>query len=268
MAALISLTIAGSIVTTGALALRKPKRKPLACLLVHDASPASQTKQLEQLIKLSYGRGQALKEKVLKKLNVSFFDELREQQMTALGLPAVEVSEAGKKARHNLSLATVSLGFATIGLFYPLAFIPSAIIQVYLIAEWVFRGAYQALVEERRITFDVVNAVFNAGALLGGLIFPAAVARWFLSLVQLLFAKTEDHSMLRISHLFGDQPQSVWLFIDENVEIEVPLEQVQEGDTVVVMAGQVVPVDGTIVGQLPRCQSALALAHDLLFTPT
>ncbi|MBF0469604.1 MAG: heavy metal translocating P-type ATPase, partial [Desulfamplus sp.] len=48
------------------------------------------------------------------------------------------------------------------------------------------------------------------------------------------------------TNIFSDQPQSVWLLKD-GVELEIPIEMLRTGDIVSVNAGEVIPVDGTIV---------------------
>jgi Cu2+-exporting ATPase len=46
-------------------------------------------------------------------------------------------------------------------------------------------------------------------------------------------------------NVFGKQPRFVWLYHD-GTEMEIPLEQVEQGDVIVVNTGEAVPVDGTI----------------------
>lgn len=44
----------------------------------------------------------------------------------------------------------------------------------------------------------------------------------------------------------GQQPRSVWVLVDET-EAQIPFEQLQLGDTVIIDAGQMIPIDGHII---------------------
>src|SRR5439155_25950287 len=48
---------------------------------------------------------------------------------------------------------------------------------------------------------------------------------------------------------FGKQPRFVWLYRD-GVEVQVSLDRLEAGDTIVVNTGEVVPVDGIIADGL------------------
>jgi Cu2+-exporting ATPase len=61
-----------------------------------------------------------------------------------------------------------------------------------------------------------------------------------------LVLKTKDNSIKELTNLFGEQARTAWLLRD-GAEIEVPFEQVQVGDIVVVSAGGMIPVDGSIL---------------------
>lgn len=58
--------------------------------------------------------------------------------------------------------------------------------------------------------------------------------------------ETEDRSIQSLVNVFGKQPHSVWILKDD-VEGEVPLEQVQSGDILALNVGEMVPADGTII---------------------
>jgi len=55
---------------------------------------------------------------------------------------------------------------------------------------------------------------------------------------------SEDHSMNNLINIFSEQPLKI--FLVDGVEVEVPFERVQAGDTVVIQAGQTIAVDGMI----------------------
>ncbi|EDN69992.1 copper-transporting ATPase [Beggiatoa sp. PS] len=58
--------------------------------------------------------------------------------------------------------------------------------------------------------------------------------------------KSQDTSNKMLTKLFHQQPKRVWV-LKEQVEIEMPLEALQIDDIVLVSAGEVIPIDGTII---------------------
>jgi len=61
-----------------------------------------------------------------------------------------------------------------------------------------------------------------------------------------LVAKAEDHSKKIFTDIFEQLPRTVWVLKD-NVEIEIPLEQIAPNDIVVVTIGEIIAIDGTII---------------------
>jgi Cu2+-exporting ATPase len=95
----------------------------------------------------------------------------------------------------------------------------------------------------------VVDVICLTGMVLIGHIFTAVLFNTLLLLSRKLVVMTEDRSRQSLVNVFGQQPRSVWVLVDDvdDTEIEVPFEQLKPGHLVVVNAGEMVPVDGTIV---------------------
>lgn len=158
----------------------------------------------------------------------------------------VQISPEEQAARQNLTIATAGLALAMAGTFaYWLFYLPS-IACTLSIFRTLWERAYKAIVEEHRINSSVVDLLMVAGPLLFGFFLEITIATWFFVFVHLLVAKTEDHSKNTLVNLFGEQPRTVWILVDD-AEIKVPFEQVQLGDIIIVDAGQTIPVDGTII---------------------
>ena len=81
--------------------------------------------------------------------------------------------------------------------------------------------------------------------LIGGYYFLLALGNWYGTLMHMLLIKTEHHSRNSLVNLFNETPRFAWLLIDGQ-EVEVPVEQLKKDDQVIVIAGQMIPVDGTI----------------------
>lgn len=74
----------------------------------------------------------------------------------------------------------------------------------------------------------------------------AAVVIVFILLGRLLEEKAKANTGSAIKKLIGLQPKTVWLIRQDN-EIQVPVEQVQVNDVILVRAGEKIPVDGELL---------------------
>jgi Cu2+-exporting ATPase len=133
----------------------------------------------------------------------------------------------------------------TIGtLLYP----PLLIVSVpaaFLLTIPIYRKAFDVIRKERRVNFHVLSAVNITGIWIGGFFIPAALGMVIYYLAEKLLVVTQERSHQGLISIFGQQARSVWVLID-GVEVEVPFDRLQPGDTVVVEAGHMLPVDGTI----------------------
>lgn len=98
--------------------------------------------------------------------------------------------------------------------------------------------------------FSVFNTVFPAFWHQRGLhphvyFEAAAVVIVFIMLGKLLEKKAASNTSSAIKKLIGLQPKTVWI-IQDGVEKSIPVAQVQPGDTILVRAGEKVPVDGKV----------------------
>ena len=108
------------------------------------------------------------------------------------------------------------------------------------------REAWRVTAEERRFSLLHLFFIYFAWLWFGGNYLAGTFGIIFGGLcmkVELLTQTVTRHSL---THLFGEQPAQVWVLLD-GVEIEMPFEQLQLGDILVLTAGQQVPVDGVVV---------------------
>ncbi len=155
--------------------------------------------------------------------------------------------EIDKELNKNLNISLVSLGLAIVG---PFVFPPLTILCVPLFI-WgslsIIKDAYRSVFIEHRIRFSVLDTIFFTGIIINGSFFAGSLALLMYAIGRKVLRKTEDHSKLNLSELFGvQQGCSVWL-VKEGVEIKVPLETLKKGDTIVMNAGEMIPADGVIV---------------------
>jgi Cu2+-exporting ATPase len=158
------------------------------------------------------------------------------------GQPLPEAQEV----EHYLTASSVGLGFtlATQFAYPPLGLFVTPLI-VYV--NWpTFMSAWADFRRRRTIKLDGLMTLFIIGAWISG-----AYSVSFFSLLTYLFAQrltlnTQDRSRRELIHLFDQQPRMVWRWVD-GVELETPFQQIQVGDTVVIHAGVLIPVDGRVI---------------------
>lgn len=155
-----------------------------------------------------------------------------------------EQAEALEQKQHLL-VAVTGLGLATVGaLVVPIFYLPSIACTLY-ISRLYIQEACQRLITERRLDYRTVWALGMPATLATGFFFAAALAAVSGRIGSYLITKTESRSKQSIVDLFDGQIRTVWRMVDD-LEVKTPIEQVQVGDTVVVQAGQMIPVDGMI----------------------
>ena len=153
------------------------------------------------------------------------------------------------KPELELALCTVSIPLAAFAQFATPALLPvSAALFAYTSIPS-FRRAYDVLTKERRLGVDVLDSIVVLGCLASLQVFPGAILAWCLAFGRFLVRRTEDSSKKLLLSAFGKQPRYVWL-VKDGMEIRMPFDRLEKGDTVVVHTGEVVPVDGIIVDGL------------------
>jgi Cu2+-exporting ATPase len=205
----------------------KPKLKPKSSNLYHKGKTGLLAIKKVFMISLSGG-------------------EVRHQQMkqmaTVDGDKQANASE--KKLDRNIHLSLGLMGLSLVGKWFYAPLLPMAGAGALYIFYPVFQKLFQNL-KKGRISTELLEIISMISFLVAGYFFLATLIT-FLSLLNLkLLARTEAHSHRQLINIFSQKRQSVWV-IEEGAEVEIPLEAVQMQDIVVVNAGEIIPVDGTI----------------------
>ena len=152
--------------------------------------------------------------------------------------------DAYQKINKNFRFSIGLMGLSLISIWwYPPLQLLSATGVFYFF--WpIFQKTFQDL-KKKSITTNLLDSIIITGMIIMGHIFVASLFTFTALLALKLRMQTENHSSQQLTHVFSQQPQSVWLKRN-NIEVEVLLETVQKGDIVVVNAGEHIPVDGTI----------------------
>lgn len=147
----------------------------------------------------------------------------------------------------NYPIATATLGLTVLGRF---VYAPLTIFGItgmlYLL--WpTFVLAYSDLTRRKRFTSIVLEALILPGTLLAGHFLAVAVAFWFVFFAMDNAAKAKGRANANLANVFETPSSQVVYVLREGVEIESTVKDLQVGDVAIIGAGQIIPVDGTIV---------------------
>ncbi len=156
-----------------------------------------------------------------------------------------QTSETGKEMDQAFMLASANLGFAATSIFYPTLVWLVIILNIGSNIS-IYRLAYKETISKRRLSSYALDSILTTGMLLGGYVYTATISSWVAILGRKLLLHSEHHARKNLSGLFDTQPSYVWVLTDNGIETEVPLEQLQDGDIIMVRAGQMIAVDGVI----------------------
>lgn len=170
----------------------------------------------------------------------------RSQLQTLLNGDALTLRQEERIAnrRFGLGLSALSLAVMSHLLFEPL--MPLAIIIGILASSSKYPHAYRQWKETGRLGAIHLICIYSLYLWLGGYASAGALGAVLYGLMLKAKAVGENQSRNNLVNLFQLQPDKVWVRVDGN-EVEIPFEQLRIGDTLVVHAGQIVPVDGTII---------------------
>ncbi len=166
------------------------------------------------------------------------------QQLEEITGQKYEMSAEEKRMHRSLTIASVNIGIAGMSLFYhPLIWL----VVPGLLYTWApfHRLVYQS-VKKRRVSSYVLDLIILDGMLLGGYFYAAVVDSIMQTTGRILLIKSENNSKQNLMNLFSNQPRTVFVVTDDEVELEIPFEELQVDDIIIISAGQMIPVDGII----------------------
>lgn len=150
-----------------------------------------------------------------------------------------------KKDQHYFNVALVSMGLAALRIFsLPAIGLISLGTYIYTMIPNM-KDVEKAIVKERKVNVDVLFFVGDVLALSINNYFAAALGAWIMISGKISVKKAKDDSNKIITNIFEQLPQKVWI-VRGGVEVEIPLEEVNIDDIVVLNTGEVIPVDGVI----------------------
>ncbi len=157
---------------------------------------------------------------------------------------ALHQDERMANRRFGIGLVALSLALMGQWVFTPL--MPLAIAVGIMASSAKYPYAYRQWKETKRLGSIHLLCIYSLYLWLGGYASVGALGSVLFGLMLKAKAVSENQSRNNLVNMFQLQPDKVWVR-SKGSEIEIPFDQLQIGDTVVLHAGQIVPVDGTII---------------------
>lgn len=156
-----------------------------------------------------------------------------------------EKSKAEQKAERDLMISLSSVGLAGAGMVSGVLLLgvlsaPGVIYTALPIYKRTFK-----LLKKGQVSVDTLSALSIGFCLAGGYFFVGSLASLSYRLSKILYLKVKDDSKKNMIDVFKMQPQSVWV-VENEIEVEIPLELLKKGDVFIVQAGEFIPADGLI----------------------
>ena len=236
---LLELSIAGGVIY--AINKLRPRKKKLVNVLTTSQSPRPiSSNRSVGLLREANSSVQRFK---AERLGL-FFNDTRRRQMEEI--TQGEYVDPAQPLYWEFKVSLVNMGIAlTSLLFYPPLIaltIPGLIVGLIP----TYRHTYQRFKNDRVASSYLTDIILFTGLITGGYLYAASFFMPVNLLIHILIRKTEDHSKRSLTNLFGEQPRSVWVLVDD-VEVEIPFEQLERDAIIVIRAGQMIPIDGTII---------------------
>jgi len=186
-----------------------------------------------------------------------------------------ESAKAKREARRQLLLSSGAAGVALLAGSYPVLYLLGVGAVLYTMRE-MFTWVMQDFRRGHYLNLYLLELVSLLWMMAVGQLFLAAIGGILFSFFMRLINRVEDNSQQHLLRVFGEHPSQVWVLKD-GVELQVDFHALQPSDIVVVNAGEVIPVDGTVVvgeGQVDQhlltgeSQPVEKLLNDQVFAST
>lgn len=165
------------------------------------------------------------------------------QELTGEGY---QQSDDEHELNHYLGVSAAGLGITSL-----LALLHSPLIVVALpMSVYVniplIKKAYRQWTNQRHVGLAAVTSVYIGAELVLGFYFASMLANTLYLAAEKLLIRSRDSSRKHLINAFRQHPRMVWVVVDGS-EVQVPFEAIKADDVVVVGAGEIIPVDGTIL---------------------
>ncbi|MEM7482932.1 MAG: heavy metal translocating P-type ATPase [Acidobacteriota bacterium] len=156
----------------------------------------------------------------------------------------------------RLTLSSAAMGIALAGSAVPAAATVGFITTIAVSCR-IFGEALRALLTERKLKVDVLDATVIALAVASGRLISASFMVWVVDVSDALLNASEKASRRRLTEIFGRRPHLTHRLEGES-EVECRVSDLNVDDLIVIRSGEQIPVDGLVAsGNALVDQSAL-----------
>lgn len=110
----------------------------------------------------------------------------------------------------------------------------------------IIKRALVTLRDERRLNVDFLDSLAITVSVLQGNLFTGAFITWLIGLGDFIRDQTANKSKRAIESLLDYQGQMAWVLRGDK-KVEVKVGEIENGETVIVYAGEMIPVDGEVI---------------------
>lgn len=214
---------------------RRERNKPLVQRLSLPAVPAGQAAPTAFSGK-----------RLLHDLKVALLGDERQQQQLSLNAEeAANLENFKQQANRNMLLSAGATGLALLGAFSPVFWLLGAGAVLYLSRD-VFQFIWRDIRRKHYFSVYWFGAVMVLGMIASGHLVLAAFSGVVGGFLLRIVKRVEDSAQAQLAQVFAWHPAHVWV-LQDGTELQIPFAELQQGDTVIVNAGEVIPVDGVIL---------------------
>ena len=145
----------------------------------------------------------------------------------------------------SLTLTYTSLGLAAAADFFFPVLLPASGLLLALTNIVTLKAAWKEL-RSKRLGVSVLYVTIVVATIVSGAFFTAALMGWFVQFWDRRSHRELSDAQRKLLQGFRRRSRFAWLCRDD-VELEVPVERLQPGDTVAIQSGEMIPADGVIV---------------------
>ncbi|MBF0352084.1 MAG: heavy metal translocating P-type ATPase [SAR324 cluster bacterium] len=151
---------------------------------------------------------------------------------------------AEKKKMYDFLAIWSAFGLCLAGFVYPGVAVLSLPFIMYASQE-TFKKSYE-LIKQKKVHVSTLMSITIAGCVITGKFFAASLILVVIRAAMRLMEKVVQTSKQALFDVVYQQPEKVWIVVNQ-VETEIPFNDLGVDDIVVVQAGEVIPADGIIV---------------------
>lgn len=157
------------------------------------------------------------------------------------------VSKLKPKDRYDVQrpLTVTSLGLAAAGDYLFPWLIPLSTTLVYYSAKPTFDKAKKNILKKRKFGVEILDSLVTLSCLATGQVFAAALMVFLVGIGRNMLNKPSEETKRLLSRVIYKVPRFTWL-IKGKKRIEISIQDLKEGDRIVLEKGDIVPVDGLV----------------------